>query len=78
METVFESANIRYVKPTLELVPAYLEMVNDIENVARYIGDRREPLSYEDECKYIREKIDNHALLFSMLEKSTGSFIGNS
>ena len=77
METVFESANIRYVKPTLELVPAYLEMVNDIENVARYIGDRREPLSYEEECKYIRERIDNHALLFSMIEKSTGSFIGN-
>ena len=37
METVFESANIIYVKPTLELVPAYLEMVNDIENVARLL-----------------------------------------
>jgi diamine N-acetyltransferase len=58
-------------------VPEYLEMVNDIENVARFIGDRREPLSEKDEIDYIKDKMDNDATMFSMLEKDTREFIGN-
>ena len=41
MNVIFESENIIFVRPSLELVPDYLEMVNDIDNVARFIGDRR-------------------------------------
>ena len=48
MNVIFESENIIYTRPSLDLVPEYLEMVNDIENVARFIGDRREPLSEKD------------------------------
>ena len=77
METVFESERIRFVKATLELVPEYIEMVNDIERVARFIGDRLEPYTFEEEEKYIKDKIDNNARMFSMIEKSTGRFIGN-
>lgn len=77
MEVVFESENIIYVKVTTELIPEYLEMVNDIENVARFIGDRREPYTEEEEREYIEERIDRDAMMFSMLEKSTGDFIGN-
>ena len=61
----------------MELVPDYLEMVNDIDNVARFIGDRREPLTEQQEIEYISDKMDNKATMFSMLEKSTGKFIGN-
>lgn len=77
MDKVFESENIIYVRPSFDLVPEYLDMVNDIENVAKFIGDRREPLTEEQEMDYIRNKMDNDATMFSMLEKTTGKFIGN-
>ena len=77
METVFESERILFVKPTLDLVPEYLEMVNDIDGVARFIGERREVYTEEEEIAYMKEKIDGGATMFSMIEKSTGRFIGN-
>ena len=77
MDKVFESENIIYVRPSFDLVPEYLDMVNDIENVAKFIGDRREPLTEEQEMDYIKDKMDNKATMFSMLEKTTGKFIGN-
>ena len=77
MEKVFESERIIFVKPTMELIPDYLEMINDIENVARFISDRREPYTLEEERKYMQDKIDCGAAMYSMIEKSTGKFIGN-
>ena len=77
MEVLFESERILFVKPTLDLVPEYLEMVNDIERVARFIGDRREPYTEEEERAYMTEKIEGGATMYSMIEKSTGKFIGN-
>jgi len=77
IEAVFESENILYIRPSFDLVPEYLEMVNDIENVARFIGDRREPLTEKDEIDYIKNKMDNNATMFSMIEKKTNKFIGN-
>ena len=77
MNVIFESENILYIRPAFELVPEYLEMVNDIENVARFIGDRREPLTEKDEIDYIKNKMDNNATMFSMIEKKTNIFIGN-
>ena len=41
MNQVFESERILFIEPTLDLVPEYLVMVNDIENVAKFIGERR-------------------------------------
>jgi len=77
MEKVFESENILYVKASEKLVNDYLEMINDIENVAQYIGSRREPYSYEDEVKFVRTKLEENAPMFSMIESKRGEFIGN-
>ena len=55
----------------------YLEMVNDIEHVARFIGERREPYTEEEERSYMQSKMDQHATMFSMLERDTHQFIGN-
>ena len=77
MELQFESDNIIYIRPPFDLIPEYLKMVNDIENVARFIGERREPLSEEDEYKYMKHTIDNKAEMFSMIEKNSGKLIGN-
>lgn len=77
MKQVFESDRIRYVEVTEELVQDYLKMVNDLEHVGRFIGRRTEPVSEEKERKWVREKLAEKAVLFSMIEKSSGSFIGN-
>lgn len=77
MNVIFESENIVYVRPSFDLVPDYLEMVNDIDNVARFIGERSEPLTEQQEIDYIKDKMDNNATMFSMLEKGTNKFIGN-
>ncbi len=77
MEKVFESERIIYVRPSFDLVPDYLEMVNDIENVAKYIGERRTACTEAEEIDYIKDKMDKDATMFSMIEKSTGKFIGN-
>lgn len=77
MKQLFESDRIRYVEVTEELVPDYLRMVNDLEHVGRFIGRRTEPVSEEKERKWVREKLAEKAVLFSMIEKSSGAFIGN-
>jgi len=77
MQTVFESANIRFVKITEELVDDYLMMVNDIEHVARFIGERGTPLTMEEELEFIRNQKILHPHTYSMIEKATGEFIGN-
>ncbi len=77
MQPIFESDNISFVRVSEKLLPDYLAMVNDIENVARFIGDRRETIPAEKELFWVRKKLAEEAVLFSMLEKTTGAFIGN-
>ena len=77
MVTVFESANIRFVLFTEELVDEYLTMVNDIEHVAKYIGERRTPYTKEEELEFIRNQKLMQPYTYSMIEKATGEFIGN-
>ena len=76
-KALFESERILFIRPSFDLIPDYLDMVNDIDNVARFIGERREPYSEEEERDYIKDKMDNTSTMFSMVEKNTGKFIGN-
>ena len=77
MQTVFTSENIRFVRPTEELVPDYLVMVNDWERVGRLIGSRRDPIPEEKERRWVQKKLVEGAPVFSMLDKESGAFIGN-
>lgn len=77
MKQILESENISYVEVTEELVPDYLEMVNDIEHVDRFIGGWHEPYTEEDEIRWVRQQLAEKAVVFSMIEKKSGSFIGN-
>ena len=76
MNQVFESDNISFVKVSEELLPDYLTMVND-KATAWWIGHLTEPFSEEAEIEWIRQKIEDKALIWSMIEKQTGRFIGN-
>ena len=77
MKQIFESENIRYVEVSELLVEDYLSMINDYENVGRFIGRRSEPVTREKEISWVHEKLEEQGPLFSMIEKKSGEFIGN-
>ncbi len=76
METVFESERIRFVKLDQSLVNDYLTMVNDPE-VASKISHKVKTYTLEDELEWIKSKLEENALCYSMIEKETGKYIGN-
>ena len=76
MRQVFESENISFVKVTEELLQDYLTLIND-RDTAWWIGHLTEPVSAEAEMKWIQDKLDSKARIWSMIEKKTGDFIGN-
>ena len=75
MNTVFETENIKFIELAESLVEDYLAMINDI-NVARLLG-RTKTVTEEGELNWIRMNLENKAPVFSMIEKSSGKFIGN-
>ena len=77
MKQVFESSRIRFVEVSERLVNDYLILVNDYENVNRFIGGKRKTFTVEQELEWIHEKLREKAFVFSMIEKTGGAFIGN-
>ena len=77
MKQIFESDNISFVRVSELLVKDYLDMVNDMEHVERFIGGPHEPFTEEQERGWVRKKLEENALVFSMLEKKSGRFVGN-
>ena len=77
MKQIFESDNISFVEVSECLVNDYLTMVNDYENVNRFIGGKHKSYTAEQERKWVQEKLEEKAFVFSMLEKKSGEFIGN-
>lgn len=75
-EVVFKSANIYYVKLSEKLINDYLVMVND-PNVANKISHKVRTYTYEQELSWIKSKLKENALCYSMIEKTTGEYIGN-
>ena len=75
-EIIFESDRIYFVKLTEKLVNDYLDMVNDIE-VQKYISHNRKTYELEEELEWIKSKLGENAIIFSMIEKATNEFIGN-
>lgn len=77
MKQFFESKSIRFVEVSEALIKDYLTMVNDYEHVGRLIGGSRKTYTEEQEIKWVREKLEEKALVFSMIEKETDAFVGN-
>lgn len=75
MNTIFETENIKFIELTESLVEDYLAMINDV-NVARLLG-RTKTVTEEGERNWIRMNLEEKAPVFSMIEKSSGKFIGN-
>ena len=75
-EIIFESERINFVKLTEKLVQDYLDMVNDIE-VQKYISHNRKTYELNEELEWIKSKLEENAIIFSMIEKESNEFIGN-
>ena len=77
MKTIFESENISFTEVSELLTDDYLTMINDYENVNRYIGSPNKTFTREQEIGWARKKLEEKAPVFSMIEKKSGRFIGN-
>ena len=75
-EIIFESERINFIKLTEKLVQDYLDMVNDIE-VQKFISHNRRTYELDGELEWIKSKLEENAIIFSMVEKETNEFIGN-
>lgn len=74
---LFESEHISFVEVSEDLIQDYLVMVNDYENVNRYIGGLQKTFTEEQEADWVRKKQEEKATVFSMIEKKSGEYIGN-
>ena len=77
MKQIFASERISFVEVSESLIEDYLIMVNDIEHVDRFIGGWHAPYTEEKEREWVRKKLEEKVPVFSMIEKASGSFIGN-
>ena len=77
MKQIFESDRISFVEISESLTKEYLLMINDDENVNRFLGKRSKLVTETEAMEWVRKKLAEKAAIFSMLEKKTGSFIGN-
>lgn len=73
---VFDSERINFINISYDLINDYLNMVNDKE-VSKFISKKDRIFTFEQEKQWIYEKLEEKALVFSMLEKDTNKFIGN-
>ena len=63
---IFESNNIYFVKVSLDLIDDYLKMVNNHE-VSKFISLKSRSFTYEDEIKWVENKLNNNNVVFSMI-----------
>lgn len=77
LNILFSSENIDFVQVSEELIPDYLVMVNDMEHVERFIGELHEPFTPEQELSWVQKKRAEKAVVFSMIQRKSGDFIGN-
>ena len=75
-DVIFESERINFIKLNEDLVNDYLIMVND-EEVQKCISHEKRHYTYESEIEWVKSKLDNNDVAFSMIDKITGEYIGN-
>ena len=80
-EPVLESERMLFVRPSETLIADYILLMNDFENVGRFIrsGPPAQSARYDEthELAWVRKTREENAQAFSLIEKSSGDFIGN-
>lgn len=75
-ETVFETERINFIKVNEKYIQDYFDMVNDLE-IQKFITHNVRTYTMEEEMNWVKAKLKEQALIFTMIEKVTGDFIGN-
>ena len=73
---IFETERINFIKVNEKYVQDYLETVNNLE-IQKFITHKVRTYTLEDEINWVKTKLETNALIFTMVEKATGDFIGN-
>ena len=73
---IFETERINFIKVNEKYVQDYLETVNNLE-IQKFITHNIRTYTLEDEINWVKTKLETNALIFTMVEKATGDFIGN-
>ncbi|MBO7079063.1 MAG: GNAT family N-acetyltransferase [Bacilli bacterium] len=77
MKKIFESTNIIFAEVSNEFINDYIEMLNDYEKVGKYFSESHEPYTVEGEIQWVKSELEEKAVVFSMVDKKTKKFIGN-
>lgn len=75
-KVLLQSENINYVEVNESLIDDYLLMVNN-EEIQKQISTKRRIYTYEDELNWVKQKKEENAVIFSMIESQSGKFVGN-
>lgn len=75
-KVILKSENIDYIEVNENLIDDYLLMVNN-EEIQKQISTKRRIYTYEDELNWVKQKKEENAVIFSMIESQSGKFIGN-
>ena len=59
MKRIFESERIDFVEVSEQLVPDYLVMVNDVENVQRFLAISGTPFTKDKEVSWVNCKLSD-------------------
>ena len=75
-DKLFESSKINYVRVSRELINDYLKMVNN-PTINKFISTKNKTYTYSAELDWVNKKLEEKALIFSMIDKNTNKFVGN-
>ena len=73
---LLETDNINFIRVSADLVDEYLELINN-KSIQKWTLTSEKKYTKEKELAWIQNVLDNDEVVFSMLEKKTGEFIGN-
>lgn len=73
---LLESDNIYYMELNEKLIDDYLVMMNDYD-VQSKVSKKRKIYTFDKELEWVNNKLKEKAVIFSMLDKKTGEFVGN-
>jgi len=76
MNVIFKSDNLDFVNVSIDLINDYLVMIND-PMIQECISTKKGIYTYENEVNWVNKKLEEKSLVFSIIEKVSGQFVGN-
>ena len=76
MGIVFKSDNLDFVNVSIDLINDYLVMIND-SMIQECISTKKGIYTYENEVNWVNKKLEEKALVFSIIERKNSEFVGN-